>query len=302
MLFIEDNTYKQITETKDKYKKQQYWKIAVGLNQVDDLKPSETLKKLAYENINNIKTYIEVEDELYKHYNKLEKINKSEYECDIVSLKIVKLLDDTSFTLTVNTLKNIHKELFENVINEKFCGEFRKYNIQKFEDILNGDSAIYGNFQTIEKDLFDIFDLLNKRKFDINNIKDIMDLSINCITDIWNIHPFVEGNTRTATIFTLKLLKYLGVENISNDLFKENSKYFRDCLVLSNYSELNRYGEFVKPDNRPLHRFFEKLLIDENLKLLEIEPVHNNKYYDKIENPSKLMAYEELNEDLDLDW
>ena len=33
MLFIESE-YKKIEETTDKYKKQKYWKIAVGLNQV----------------------------------------------------------------------------------------------------------------------------------------------------------------------------------------------------------------------------------------------------------------------------
>ena len=57
-----EGEYKQIKETTDKYKKQKYWKIAVGLNQIDDLNPSEELKKLAYDNINNIKTYVEVEN------------------------------------------------------------------------------------------------------------------------------------------------------------------------------------------------------------------------------------------------
>ena len=104
-----ESEYRQIKETRDKYKKQKYWKIAVGLNQVDDLKPSEELKKLAYDNINNIKTYVEVENELHKYYSKADKINKSEYECDLVSLKIVELLDNSSFNLTINTLKNIHK-------------------------------------------------------------------------------------------------------------------------------------------------------------------------------------------------
>ena len=46
-----EGEYKQIKETTDKCKKQKYWKIAVGLNQVDDLKSSEELRKLAYENI-----------------------------------------------------------------------------------------------------------------------------------------------------------------------------------------------------------------------------------------------------------
>ena len=93
MLLIESK-YKKIQETTDKYKKQKYWKITVELNQVDDLKPSEELKKLAYDNINNIKTYVEVEDELHKYYSKVNKINKSEYACDLVSLKIVELLEN----------------------------------------------------------------------------------------------------------------------------------------------------------------------------------------------------------------
>lgn len=42
MLFIESK-YKKIQETTDNYKKQKYWKIAVELNQIDDLKLSEEL-------------------------------------------------------------------------------------------------------------------------------------------------------------------------------------------------------------------------------------------------------------------
>ena len=103
-------------------------------------------------------------------------------------------------------------------------------------------------------------------------------------------------------MFMLKFLDSLGIEDVSNDLFKDNAKYFRDYLVLANYSQLNRYNEFIKPDIKPLYRFFEKFLIDDKLELIEIEPVHNNKYYDKIENPSKLLEYEGLNEDLDLYW
>ena len=105
--------------------------------------------------------------------------------------------------------------------------------------------------------------------------------------------------------FPVRIIEYLyslGIADVSNDLFKDNAKYFRNCLVLANYSQLNRHNEFINPDIKPLYRFFEKFLIDDELKLIEIEPVHNNKYYNKIENPSKLMEYEELNEDLDLDW
>lgn len=39
VLLIESE-YKKIQETTNKYKKQKYWKISIGLNQVDDLKLS----------------------------------------------------------------------------------------------------------------------------------------------------------------------------------------------------------------------------------------------------------------------
>ena len=251
-----EGEYEQIKETTDKYKKQKYWKIAVGLNQIDDLKPSEELKKLAYDNINNIKTYVEVEDELCKYYSKADKINKSEYECDLVSLKIVELLDNSSFNLTINTLKNIHKELFENIINEEFCGEFRKFDVQKYEEILNGDSANYGNFKTIEEDLKDTIRELDIRRYKIKDINNVVELAVNCVKKIWDVHPFVAGNTITTTVFTLKFLDFLGVADVSNELFKDNAKYFRDCLVLANYSQLNRHNEFINPNINPLYRFF----------------------------------------------
>ena len=266
------------------------------------MKPSEELRKLAYENINNIKTYVEVEDELHKYYSKSEKINKLEYECDLVSLKIVELLDNSSFNLTVNALASIHKELFDSVISEQFCGKFKKFDIQKYEEILNEDSANYGNFRTIEEDLKDIVEELSIRKYEINNTNDIVKLAVDCVKKISDVHPFVEWNTRTTTVFVLKFLNSLGIEDVSNNLFRDNAKYFRDCLVLANYSQLNRYNEFIKPDIKPLYRFFEKFLINDKLELIKIEPVHNNKYYDKIENPSKLLEYEGLNEDLDLYW
>ena len=115
---MQNNEYIQIQETTNKYKKQKYWKIAVGLNQVDNLKPSEKLKELAYENINNIKSYIQVKEELDKYYSQRKNIDKSEFECDLVSIKIVELLDSTGFNLTINTLTEIHKDLFESIINE----------------------------------------------------------------------------------------------------------------------------------------------------------------------------------------
>ena len=58
-------------------------------------------------------------------------------------------------------------------------------------------------------------------------------------SSIWQVHPFCEGNTRTTAVFIIKYLRSLGY-NVNNDLFKENSLYFRNALVLSNYSDVSR--------------------------------------------------------------
>lgn len=48
------------------------------------------------------------------------------------------------------------------------------------------------------------------------------------------------------------------------DLFKENSLYFRNALVLSNSSDVSRN---IRPDFKYLESFFEKLLIDSKVEL-----------------------------------
>ena len=82
-------------------------------------------------------------------------------------------------------------------------------------------------------------------------------------SSIWQVHPFCEGNTRTTAVFIIKYLRSLGY-NVNNDLFKEHSLYFRNALVLSNYSDVNRN---IRPDFKYLESFFEKLLIDSKVEL-----------------------------------
>lgn len=70
----------------------------------------------------------------------------------------------------------------------------------------------------------------------------------------------MEGNTRTTAIFMIKYLKELSY-NINYSLFKENSKYFRNALVISNYSS-DILG--IKEDDSYLIKFYENLLLGKN--------------------------------------
>ncbi len=251
-------------ETPKNYIKQLEWDMAIGLQEVDNLKPSKYLEKLLQENVIGEKTIYEVEKELKDYYVEKEKnndVNHNELECDLVSTRIVELLQEDNFELSINYLKYVHKYLFQDVY--EFAGEFRKVDFSKHERILNNDSVAYGDHKLLEQSLdYDITIEKNKNYKEMN----IVDV-INNITDfssrIWQIHPFREGNTRTTALFIEKYLVSLGY-NVDNTLFKDKSVYFRNALVRSNY--FNNYLN-IKEDNSFLIKFYENLLLGKNNNL-----------------------------------
>ena len=252
------------TETPKNYVKQLEWDMAIGLQEVDNLKPSKYLKKLLQENVTGEKTIYEVEKELKEYYVEKEKnneVNHNELECDLVSTRIVELLQENNFELSIDYLKYVHKYLFQDVY--EFAGEFRKVDFSKHERILNNDSVAYGDHKLLEQALDYDITLEKNKNYNEMNIVDV----INNITDftsrIWQIHPFREGNTRTTAIFIEKYLVSLGY-NVDNTLFKDKSVYFRNALVRSNY--FNNYLN-IKQDNSYLIKFYENLLLGKNNNL-----------------------------------
>ena len=246
------------------YVKQLQWDAAIGLQEVDSLKPSKYLKKLSEENVNGEKTIYEVEHELKEYYIEKEKINDinhNELECDLVSTRIVQLLEDEKFELSVDFLKYIHGYLFKGIYD--FAGQFRKIDFSKHELILNNDSALYGDCKTLKESLEYDISLERVKNYKEMNIVEI----INNITDfssrIWQTHPFREGNTRTTAIFIIKYLISLGYQ-VDNTLFKDKSVYFRNALVRSNYFNNEKN---VKEDNSYLIKFYENLLLGKNNNL-----------------------------------
>ena len=246
------------------YVKQLQWDAAIGLQEVDSLKPSKYLKKLSEENVNGEKTIYEVEHELKEYYIEKEKINDinhNELECDLVSTRIVQLLEDEKFKLSVDFLRYIHGYLFKDIYD--FAGQFRKIDFSKHELILNNDSVLYGDFKTLKESLEYDISLERVKNYKEMNIVEV----INNITDfssrIWQTHPFREGNTRTTAIFIIKYLISLGYQ-VDNTLFKDKSVYFRNALVRSNYFNNEKN---VKEDNRYLIKFYENLLLGKNNNL-----------------------------------
>ena len=257
------NPYQEELKPKG-YTKQLQWDMAIGLQQVDNLRPSKYLEQISEKNILGELTIEEVEENLREYYvekKKQNNIDHNELECDFVSMRIVELLEKDDFELSVNYLKYIHKYLFQDVY--EFAGEFRKVDFSKHEKILNNDSVAYGDCKTLTESLeYDISLEKDKNYKDmtvVDVIKNITDFS----SSIWQVHPFREGNTRTTAVFIEKYLISLGY-NVDNSLFKDKSVYFRNALVRSNY--FNNYLN-IKEDKSYLIKFYENLLLGKNNNL-----------------------------------
>ncbi len=244
------------------YIKQLQWDMAIGLQEVDNLKPSKYLEKLLEENVNGSLSIKEVEQELKNYYSsKNQTINHNELECDFVSTRIVELLGINNFELSVDYLQYVHKYLFQDVYD--FAGEFRNIDFSKQEKILNNDSVAYGDSKTLTESLeYDMAKEVEKNYKDMSIVE-----VINNITEfssrIWQVHPFREGNTRTTAVFIEKYLISLGYD-VDNTLFKDKSIYYRNALVRSNY--FNNYLN-IKEDSSYLVKFYENLLLGKNNNL-----------------------------------
>ena len=238
--------------------------MAIGLQKVDNLKPSKYFEQLYRENIKGNLTIDEVKDSLKKYYieNKDNNtINEDELECDFVSTRIVELLNIDNFELSTNYLLYIHKYLFQDVYS--FAGTLRTVNFSKEEKILNNDSALYGDYRTLKESLEYDISIEKKKDYKNMNIVEVIESITKFTSNIWQSHPFREGNTRTTALFIEKYLISLGY-NVNNSLFKDKSIYFRNALVRSNYfnNKLN-----VKEDNSYLIKFYENLLLGKNNNL-----------------------------------
>ena len=66
------------------------------------------------------------------------------------------------------------------------------------------------------------------------------------------MHSFGEGNTRATAVFAIKYLRTLEF-NVNNELFAENSWFFRNSLVRANY---NNFKSKVYIDKQYLYSFF----------------------------------------------
>lgn len=261
----------------DSREKARAWQTAIGLQDVDGLKPSEYLLQTASRHIEGDITINEVKQLIDNYYqsktNRKDIENERTEEADKVSARITEILSEKSFSFTPDYLILIHRRLFEGLY--KFAGRLRDYDITKKEWVLGGDTVLYANHELIRQTLD--YDFGQEKGTDYPSLDAGRALKHICkfISDIWQVHPFGEGNTRTTAVFTMKYLHTFGF-TLDNSVFQKHSWYFRNALVRANYSN---YAKGISATTYFLELFFRNLLFGEKNELhnraLHIEASHS---------------------------
>ena len=241
------------------------WTTAIGLQQVDGLTPSKYLFETAKRNIDGEISVAEATSIIDSYYesktDRSENDNERTEEADKVSSRIAQILSEKSFNFSPSYLIALHGRLFAGIF--KFAGKIRDYDISKKEWVLDGDSVMYGAAFELKAALD--YDFEQERHFSYKNLT--LEETVKHITffvsRLWQIRAFGEGNTRTTAVFTIKYLRSLGF-NADNELFAENSWYFRNALVRANYNNLQK-GIHENPEF--LEKFFRNLLLGEHNEL-----------------------------------
>ncbi|WP_411327374.1 Fic family protein [Alistipes putredinis] len=240
------------------------WQTAIGLQAVDDLKPSEYLIQTARLHIEGDITIEEAKqliDSYYQSRTIRTDIEDRTEEADKVSARIAEILSEKTFTFSPVEYITIHRRLFQGIY--KFAGRVRDYNITKKEWVLKGETVLYASADSIRETLD--YDFMQEKNFSYKdlNINDAITHIAKFISGVWQIHAFGEGNTRTTAVFTIKYLRTFGFD-ISNEAFANHSWYFRNALVRANYNNLSK-GIYATTEY--IEAFFRNLILSEHNEL-----------------------------------
>jgi len=254
----------------NKAEKAKVWKTAIGLQQVDDLKPSDYLIETAKRNIEGDITIEEVKQRIDSYYKQhpVKNVENRTEEADKVSVRITEILSEKTFTFSPTDYLSIHRRLFQGIYSH--AGKIRDYNITKQEWVLNGETVLYASAESLKATLE--YDFQQEKIFSYRGLsqQEIVEHISYFISYLWQIHIFGEGNTRTVAIFLIKYLRKLGFKEVNNDLFAEHSWYFRNSLVRANYEDLSKG---IHKTDKYLIRFLLNLLHIEN-HLLKNREMH----------------------------
>ena len=254
---FDDFEYRPASEYTSEERRRHCWAVAIGLQDVDGLKVSDFLRSLALAYIRGEKGLDEVGELVRERYASAETSGENK-EADLVSQRIAELLTRGAFFLSPDMLTTIHAYLFQDLDPAIYHpGQFKSERLIKQEEILNGDSVLYADPAMIQTSLDYLFREEGRQTYGTTLSEADVARLAQFIAFLWQVHPFVEGNTRTVAVFSELYLGSLGF-TVGNEPFQKHARYYRDALVRANYRN-NEAG--ILPERKPLEAFYENLLL-----------------------------------------
>ena len=178
------------------------WSAAIGLQDVDGLKPSEYLYETAKKNIDGEISVDEAGELINSYYESKDgTVERGTEEADKVSARIAKLLSDNAFVFSPAQYISIHKELFQGIYDH--AGKLRDYNITKKEWVLEGDTVSYGGALDLRETLD--YDLEQERIFRYNGLT--MTETVHHLARFISDSRFWRGKYQNYSSFFYKVLK-----------------------------------------------------------------------------------------------
>ena len=245
--------YETSTRLAGKAMRRHYWATAIGLQAVDGLEVSPYLHEQG-------RCTLQETGELIRAYHTAEGSDRqATAEADLVSQRIAEMLEAGSFAFTPDMLLLVHRTLFQDMDEEAYRpGQYKTERLVKQEDILNGDSVLYADPTMIQTSLDYLFREESRESYGTSLSETDVARLAKFVSLLWQVHPFVEGNTRTVAVFSELYLGSLGF-TVGNEPFQKHARYYRDALVRANYRN-NEAG--ILPERGPLEAFYGNLLLD----------------------------------------
>lgn len=194
----------------------------------------------------NVDPYIDRKSGILKNKAGIkDKKELDKLEADYTSISLKKLtINPVKGDFDFEHLCKIHERIFGKIY--EWAGSPRIINIEKEEDVLGGLSIQYSEYGNIKKDAEKVIEKMHSIEWNKLNLNERVVEFSTCLSDLWKVHPFREGNTRTAVTFCCDFAESRGF-GLDKNLFRENGKFMRNALVASS-AKFSDIGDYSKPE------------------------------------------------------
>jgi cell filamentation protein len=149
----------------------------------------------------------------------------------------------TALPFDLSRLCAIHKHVFGDIFD--WAGTPRSVQITKGERVLGGDTVRYSHPDNIKREAAAVFGKLNATDWASLDVHETAVTFAKLIAALWQVHPFREGNTRTAITFAAQYAEVHGFR-MDKTLLKDSAAYVRDAIVKASDGQYSEYDYLVK--------------------------------------------------------